>query len=275
MITASLVLYKTPDDQLERVLRCVENSSVARVYVYDNSSSEASREVCRRFAKAEYHPHENTGYGATHNLGIRAARSAGSDWHLVLNPDIWFGDGVVERLEAFAAADPSIGQVMPRVVYPDGSLQYLCKLLPRPWDLFVRRFMPKAMRERGDRRFCLRFTGYDRVMEVPYLSGCFMFFRMEALVAAGGFDERFFMYPEDIDLTRRVHRTFRTLYYPEVTVTHDHGGASYHSAKMLWVHIVNMCRYFNKWGWLVDRERTEVNRRVLEQLNYKKEDKIR
>ena len=71
------------------------------------------------------------------------------------------------------------------------------------------------------------------------------------------------MYPEDIDLTRTIHRDYLTLYYPAVTIVHNHAQASYKSLRMLWVHIVNMCRYFNKWGWLFDPERSRYNRETV------------
>ena len=87
-----------------------------------------------------------------------------------------------------------------------------------------------------------------------------MMLRMKALCDIGGFDERFFMYPEDIDLTRRIHQQYRTMYVPFVTVVHHHRAASYKSPRMLRIHIVNMIRYFNKWGWLFDAERRRINR---------------
>ena len=113
------------------------------------------------------------------------------------------------------------------------------------------------------RRFELRDSGYDKIMNVPYLSGCFMLLKAAALKKAGLFDERFFMYPEDIDITRRIHREFLTLYYPNVSIVHNHEKASYKSKKLLKIHIENMCRYFNKWGWIFDKERCQVNKATL------------
>jgi GT2 family glycosyltransferase len=90
-----------------------------------------------------------------------------------------------------------------------------------------------------------------------------MFLRTEAVLEAHLFDERYFMYPEDIDLTRTIHRNWLTIYYPAVTIVHNHAKGSYHSFHLLWIHIVNMCRYFNKWGWFFDPERKEYNRRLM------------
>ena len=80
----------------------------------------------------------------------------------------------------------------------------------------------------------------------------------------GLFDERFFMYPEDIDLTRRIHRHYLTACWSGATIIHRHRAASYHSRRMLRIHIVNMIRYFNKWGWIYDPERRDFNRTITE-----------
>jgi GT2 family glycosyltransferase len=103
-------------------------------------------------------------------------------------------------------------------------------------------------------------------MDVPYLSGCFMLFRTAALKRVGLFDERFFMYPEDIDISRRMHAQFRTLYFPASTIVHDHARESYKSIKMLWIHISNLIKYFNKWGWVFDAERDNINAEILKTL---------
>jgi len=103
-------------------------------------------------------------------------------------------------------------------------------------------------------------------MDVPYLSGCFMFLRVAALKEVGTFDERFFMYPEDIDLTRRIHRKYRTVFYPEVSIVHHHAQSSYKNGKMMWIHGLNLIEYFNKWGWIFDKERKKINTEIPKQL---------
>jgi GT2 family glycosyltransferase len=74
------------------------------------------------------------------------------------------------------------------------------------------------------------------------------------------------MYPEDIDLTRRIHQKFRTVFYPEVSIIHHHAKSSYVNLKMLYIHVTNMVKYFNKWGWIFDKERKIINKKTLEQL---------
>ena len=104
------------------------------------------------------------------------------------------------------------------------------------------------------------------IMNAPYLSGCFMFIRTKVFQEIGCFDERYFMYPEDADLTRRIHEKYKTVFFPGASIVHNHIAAHRKSLRMKKVMIENMIRYFNKWGWLLDRQRQEFNRTLLAEL---------
>ena len=270
MITASIVLYNTPKFQVETVLKSVFDSAcVEKLYIVDNSPNDWWRCLEKESPIIRYVHNENLGYGASHNLAIRKAIEEGSTYHVVLNPDLRFDSDVLKTLYEFMEEHKEAGHVMPKIVNEVGDVQYLCKLVPTPFDLIFKRFLPKSFSKKSAYKFQLKFADYDKEMDVPYLSGCFMFFRIEALKEVHGFDERFFMYPEDIDITRRIHRNWRTVYYPKVFVYHLHAAESYHSKKMLKIHIKNMIKYFNKWGWLFDSERRMFNKETLAKLNYK------
>ena len=115
--------------------------------------------------------------------------------------------------------------------------------LPISLDLFGRRFIPfKAFQEKRDAWYEMHWSGYDKVMEVPSLSGCFMFIRTDVLKQIGGFDKRFFMYAEDLDLCRRVGEVTRTMYYPEVSVFHEYEKGSYKNRKLLKYHICSVIK---------------------------------
>ena len=260
MLNVSIVLYNPNWSQVvaltQSLLRC---DSVRKVYWVDNSPKE-TEVLPIASERVEYlFNNRNLGYGAAHNIAIRESIYDDVPFHLVVNPDIEIADDTLPILLAFIEEHAEVGMVMPKIVSPTGEVQYLCKLLPTPLDVFGRRFLPKNWMRKRNERYELRHTGYDKMMNVPYLSGCFMLLRTEAVKKARLFDERFFMYPEDIDLTRRIHRDYLTVYFPHTTVVHHHAKASYHSMKMLWIHAVNMCRYFNKWGWWCDKEREEMN----------------
>jgi hypothetical protein len=160
-------------------------------------------------------------------------------------------------------AKPDVGLLMPRVLYPDGSLQHLCRLLPSPVDLVLRRFGSGPFRWLFDKRmsrYDMRRFDYLRPGYVPVLSGCFMFCRRSVLELIGGFDERFFLYMEDTDLCRRVGDNARLLFWPGTTVIHSHGQGSYKHFSLLCLHIRAAIKYFNKWGWFYDPVRDRRNR---------------
>ena len=262
VVTASIVVHGSPAPQLAKVLACLEAACVNHVFVIDNSDDERLRPVAEACGICTYRHVENRGFGAGHNIGIALARNIKSDFHVVLNADVCWSRPVIGPMAAYLEAHPDTVMLGPKVYYPDGALQYSCRLLPAPADLICKRFLPSAFTAARMRRYLLAGISHDEPFECSYLLGSFPFFRMSALAEAGGFDERFFMYPEDIDITRRMSRLGKVLYWPRVSIIHEHAAASRHSARMLLIHITNMCRYFNKWGWLFDKERRIANRRM-------------
>lgn len=267
-ITASVVLYNTPETQLIRLLDCIAKSSISiHTYLIDHSPDPLDHSCFHR-PGVNYTQRPNVGYGAGHNFVLREI-AATSDLHFILNPDISFGPAELRKMADYMEQELTIGQLMPKVTYSDGSLQYLCKLLPTPADLFLRRFSPglfrNVVRRRID-RFELRSSGYQSVMDVPFLSGCMMLLRTATLQKIGLFDERFFMYAEDVDFSRRMHRHFRTVFYPYATIVHDHARESYKTTRALRDHTISTIKYFNKWGWFWDPERRRYNRDALMRL---------
>ena len=264
-MTVSLVTYRHTLAQVRPIVEAVAKSPCVTAFdVLDNSGDGPLRgELAAAFPSVSYLPLANPGFGAAHNVAIRRAMAAGSELHAVVNPDISFAPGTLEAIEAFFAANPDVGLVMPKTVNPDGSMQFNCKLLPTPFDLFGRRFLPKGWTAKRNFRYELRAADHERTFDCGYLCGCFLVFRLACLREVGLFDERFFMYPEDIDISRRVYASrWRATYFPGATVVHAHEAASYKSWRMTWVHVWNMAKYFNKWGWLLDGERRRINAEV-------------
>ena len=260
MLNVSIVLYRPDWEQVSALTHALlQSQRVNRVYWIDNSP-QAAEQLPLQSERIQYQYNStNLGYGAAHNIAIRESIYDNIPFHLVINPDIILDAKELDRMLDFVSQNPLVGSLMPKVTYPNGQLQYLCKLLPTPLDVFGRRFLPSAWIAQRNHRYEMRASGYDKIMNIPYLSGCFMLLRTEAVKQVRLFDERFFMYPEDMDLTRRIHRHYLTVYFPHATIIHNHEKASYKSLKMLWIHMVNMCRYFNKWGWFRDKERQLFN----------------
>ncbi len=281
MITASIVTHHTDPTELDRCASLVlQSPEVSHLYIIDNSRDHSLRDTVEKIAdrirrsarvgdvsdRISYTHVENRGYGAGHNVAIRQSIESGAEAHLVLNADTrWEGD-VITRMVDYMRANPDVGMMMPKVYYPDGDLQLTARCLPTPVDLLAKRFLPKSMIGRRMARYMLVRADHDQIINSPYLLGSFLLIRREALERVGIFDERFFMYPEDIDITRRIHRHYQTILYPEVSIIHQHAAASRRNMRMLRIHIINMCRYFCKWGWIFDSERRSMNRLLLANL---------
>lgn len=259
MVTVSIVTFHTDAEELERCLSALSESVARRVYVVDNGSDAYIEEICRRY-DVDYTASANNGYGTAHNIAIRRAIESGATYHLVMNSDIEFTPEDLVHLEDYMDAHPEVGQLQPEILLPDGTPQYACRLLPTPFDLILRRFIPGWMFAERRRRYLLAGADRSREFDCAYQQGSFMFLRTEALRKTGLFDERFFMYPEDIDLSRRMARNYKVRFLPSVVIVHHHRAASYRSWRMLRIHMVNMFRYFNKWGWFFDSERRHMNR---------------
>ena len=97
----------------------------------------------------------------------------------------------------------------------------------------------------------MRETGYNKIMDVPYLSGSVMLFRKSILEKIGGFDENFYMYFEDTDITRRISEISRTVFYPYTSVIHLWERGSHKNIKLFFISLISTAKYFNKWGWRI------------------------
>lgn len=269
MITGTIVLYNNKKNILLEAINSFLNCEIVnKLYLIDNSPTDNLKDISVDERVEYIHNPSNPGFGAAHNIAIEKALQSGSKYHVVLNPDVYFDSNVIFELEKYMDDNLSIGNIMPKVLYPDNSIQYLCKLLPTPCDWIGRRFNPfKAMVEKRNKLFELRFTNYDKIMEVPYLSGCFMFLRLSSIKDVGMFDEGIFMYGEETDLCRRlIDGGYKTVFYPNVQIYHHFEKGSHKSWRLTKIGMQSAIYYFNKWGWFFDRRRRKINNETIKKL---------
>ena len=143
LVTATIVTYKEREDVLKKAIDSFLNTTLnVKLYIVDNSPTDDLRVLCENIPRLEYiFNNANIGFGAAHNIIMREEIRLGR-YHLVLNPDISFEVGTIERLVQFMDQNKDVGICMPKVLYPDGSLQYLCKLLPTPINWIARSLIP-------------------------------------------------------------------------------------------------------------------------------------
>lgn len=188
MITVSIVTYKTNLEELSQCFQSLTSSFISRIYVVDNSNQKYIADFCGQYAKVVYIGSGNRGYGAGHNQALRHVLDSGEKYHLVLNSDVYFEPSVLDFLVKYMEVHTNVAQIQPNVIYPDGRLQYTCRLLPTPLNLIFRRFLPKGMVEKMNIRYQLKFNSHKKEMNVPYHQGSFMFFRIECFRKVGLFD---------------------------------------------------------------------------------------
>ena len=196
----------------------------------------------------------NPGYGRAVNQMSIALRQKGltPPYLAALNTDLAWSPGTFETLLAAMESDPQLMLLVPQLLSPEGEAQHLCKQHPTLLGLFSRRFVPDGLKQgwlqRYDRWYVMADADYNQPFQVPYLSGCCMLFRSETFEAVGGFDERFFLYLEDADLTRSLGMRGRTLHWPAASVVHHWGRGNHRSWKLTLVNFHSAWVYFRKWG---------------------------
>jgi len=269
LLDVSVVLYHPEERVLAAALASIAEAAAVvaatptgsvRLWLVDNAERpdpalltrlvETSGLAAARVPVTVLSGHGNLGYGGGHNLAI--ARGRGS-YHLVLNHDILLDrQALVEGLR-FMEGHPGVVLLCPRVVNERGEQEYLCKRAPTVLDLALRGFAPGCLRRRFAGRLA-RYemrdvTGGDTVFGIEHAGGAFMLFRRTALERLGGFDERFFLYFEDFDLSKRAAAIGAVAYVPAVSMVHYGGKAARKGWRHIGLFVRSAGRYFAKHGW--------------------------
>jgi N-acetylglucosaminyl-diphospho-decaprenol L-rhamnosyltransferase len=235
LTVAVVVVSFETRDLLQRCLASVRTDQPVETVVVDNGSTDGSPELVRdEFPDVRLVVnHRNRGYGAAANQALSACTAPAA---LLLNSDTELEPRALRALGRYLAEHPVAGVVGPRLADPDGRLQPSTLSYPSVADMLmgdtglhrlVRR-MP-GLRERF-----LRTWAHDAPRVVPWVSGAALAIRRSAFEAVGGFDERYFMYWEEVDLCRRMAAAgFQTHYAPVTTVVHARSASTSKQAAVM------------------------------------------
>lgn len=263
-ISIIIVNYKSRVKTL-KCLAALEASDFAslncEVIIVDNASGDRFDDYQSHvFPLHIIYSSKNLGMGGGNNLGIQEARG---EYILVLNPDTVPAPGAIKKLYEYLGANSKATLVGPKLLNPDGSIQWSCSRFPNFFMPFLRRtFLGDYFAEIRD-SFTMSDFDHTDIREVDWLMGSCLMFRRQLALNSGNFlkllfDDRYFMYFEDIDLCRQIWENGgKVVFLPEAEVIHDHARAS---AKYPWyiapfkdrlarAHIVSWMRYFLKWGF--------------------------
>lgn len=254
-VSACVVLYHS-GNQAEATIECLLSSTLPiDVRMVDNSPED----MIGRGIKLNHEtlvdwivPDKNVGYGAGNNIALRKVHSK---YHIICNPDVTFAPDLVKKMVEFMETHKDVVILTPRVLNPDGTEQLLPRREPRLRYLAARRlprlrFLP-FLNKRLD-KLCDDYTMANadgEIYSVDYATGCFMLARTHALYRLNGFDEQFFLYHEDSDLSRRACKQGEIVYHRGFCVTHAWQRDSAHSGRALRQHLLSTVKYFHKWGW--------------------------
>jgi hypothetical protein len=223
-VTAIVVTYNAAP-WIEHSLESVRGTQ-AELIVVDNGSTDGTVELVReRFPEARLVEHENRGFGAGNNAGMRLGSGR---YFLLLNPDAWLTGDALEQLVAFADAHPEAGVVGPKLLNPDGTLQRSVRGYPTPWRIATEYFFLRKLAPRSRLLNAFFGAGFDHesVRTAEFLPGACLLVRREAVDSIGGFDEDFFLMSEEVDWCYRFRQAgWDVLFYPGAEVVHVIGAS--------------------------------------------------
>lgn len=247
LISAAIVSYNCKE-QVVCACKSVAENTVKYpfdFYVFDNASSDGTADAvkalgCCKISELD----KNIGFGAAHN---KILDNPLCKYHFVINPDITLNGDVLSDMVDFMEQNPDIVMAMPSIKNPDGSPQYLPKEKPTFKKLFLGRLAPLC---KSFAKIRSEYVWQDKeisgVTDIDFCSGCFFCIRSDVFAALGGFDERFFMYLEDADLTLRAKKFGRTVIAPQFSVFHAWQRESSKKLKYLLIHISSCIKFLLK-----------------------------
>tara|TARA_B110000093_G_scaffold119800_1_gene128311 strand:+ start:1286 stop:2053 length:768 start_codon:yes stop_codon:yes gene_type:complete len=246
-ITASIVVYNEDPIELENVINSFLGSPFSnKIYIIDNSPTNWLEEKIIGDNIEYVFSGSNIGFGRGHNSILDTIEQL-SDYHLILNPDVFFQSEILEKLINQLEKDTQLSMVAPKVSYPSKELQYTARKFPTIIELLCR-FLGVFKHYTDNKEYKndnLLFSFFP-----DFVQGSFMLFKTKDFIDLKGFDQRYFMYMEDVDICRRIDLSGKKkLYFPKVEVTHTHRKGSSKNIRLFFIHMSSIIKYFMKWGF--------------------------
>ena len=245
-ITASIVLFNENIDEITLSVNSFLNfSGSKKLFLIDNSPSNHFQNLFDHKDVEYIFNNKNLGFGNAHNLIIEKIRE-NSEYHLVLNPDVTFKPNIVSILIEELQKNHDVAMISPKVVYPNGEMQYTCRKYPTILELFYRRI---GVFKNYTQKKEYRDTNLTQSFYPDFIQGSFLLFKTNDFIKINGFDQRYFLYMEDVDICKKIDNIGkRKLYLPEVEIVHIYKRESSKKIGLFLTHLQSGFKYFLKWG---------------------------
>jgi len=238
-ISASIVVYNEDKETLKRVIENFLAINLEKeLVIIDNSSEVFLQDLCENYSCVQYvFNGQNIGFGAGHNLAF-SYLSKKSDLHMVINPDVYFDSVDMENFLKWMANSKDISLSIPKVLNPNGTVQNVVRNIPTILSLLKRKLHIDSDE---------LIVKDNCVQEIPFAHGCFLIFKTDIFKALDGFDERFFMYMEDVDIFVRAKKYGKTVINPTYRIYHEYRKASSKNLKLFLWHLISVIKFFWKY----------------------------
>lgn len=245
--TGCIVTYnniETIEECLRTLYNYISDDSLT-LYVSDNGSTDGTIELIRsNFPQVVIIENKaNLGFGKGHN---RILPYLTGMYHFVINPDLIFTSNVIKELVTFMENNLDVAMVTPQILNLDGSIQYLPKKNPTIRYLLISKIWPFYFLRK---EYTREQETLNQTIDIDFCTGCFFCIRSKCFLEVKGFDDRYFMYFEDSDLSRKIHKKYEIKYYPSVSVYHKWKRENVRSLRGIIRYLHSMILYFTKWGW--------------------------
>lgn len=248
--SACIVVYKGADEAVNAARSLLEHTQTPlEVYLVDNASPDGAGEALERMTFPE-NVHiirlpENAGFGKGHNSVIPMLDSR---YHFVVNPDITLAEDSISALCDWMDRHPDVVMATPRLKFPSGEEQYTAKRRPTFAALLARQ-LPLPFLKNVERHYLMLDEDLSVPRAIDFCTGCFFVIRTDVFRRMGGFDESYFMYVEDADITREAQKYGNVFYAPVTYVYHAWHRAPNRKLSSFTMQIGSMLHYWRKWGF--------------------------
>ena len=263
----SIVVYGTDIEELDSLIGYMNLKSIQIKYdliIVDNKGDKKTEIFCQKNEISYINANKNVGFGAGHNLASSYFNFS-HEIQLILNPDVLISNENINYAFNFIHQNKDVSLLSPKLLNEDGSIQYICRFLPSPMSL-IKRFISKVFNLKAN-PLEDKLNLSNNHIEVPSIHGACFFVRTNDFKSINGFDERYFLYVEDIDLCRELSEYGSIIYLPSCYAIHGHQRGSYSNLNLFKHHLKSFISYFIKWGLIFDKKRSIANNSAIEKCN--------